>query len=167
MLIRAERTSDRSRVYSINESAFESPAEADLVDILREQAQPLIALVAEDNGELVGHIIFSPVTMAAYPDFKLMGLAPMAVTPEHQRKGIGSQLVRAGLEQCRQQGSIAVVVLGHPEFYPRFGFSRASRFGIDSVYDVPEEAFMVMELKAGAFRGKTGTVKYHAAFSSL
>ncbi len=96
-----------------------------------------------------------------------MGLAPMAVAPEHQRKGIGSALVRAGLEQCKQLGFAAVVVLGHPEYYPRFGFSPSSRFGINSEYEVPEEVFMAMELQPGALSGKTGRVKYHAAFSNV
>ena len=167
MLIRAEKENDRDAVYTVNASAFESPSEANLVDALLEQAQPVVSLVAEDNGEVVGHIMFSPVSLSEYPDLKLMGLAPMAVAPEHQRKGIGSALVRAGLEQCKQLGFAAVVVLGHPEYYPRFGFLPSSRFGIDSEYEVPEEVFMAKELQPGALSGKTGRVKYHAAFSNV
>ena len=167
MLIRAEKENDRDAVYSVNASAFETPFEANLVDALLEQAQPVVSLVAEDNGEVVGHIMFSPVSLSEYPDLKLMGLAPMAVAPEHQRKGIGSALVRAGLEQCKQLGFAAVVVLGHPEYYPRFGFSPSSRFGIVSEYEVPEDVFMAMELQPGALSGKTGRVKYHAAFSNV
>jgi len=167
MLIRAEKENDRDAVYAVNTSAFETPSEANLVDALLEQAQPVVSLVAEDNGEVVGHIMFSPVSLSEYPDLKLMGLAPMAVAPEHQRKGIGSALVRAGLEQCKQLGFAAVVVLGHPEYYPRFGFSPSSRFDIDSEYEVPEDVFMAMELQPGALSGKTGRVKYHAAFSNV
>ena len=96
-----------------------------------------------------------------------MGLGPLAVASEHQRKGIGSELVRAGLEQCRQLGFNAVVVLGHPEYYPRFGFSPSSLFDIYSEYNVPKEAFMAMELKPEALSGKTSMVKYHAAFSNV
>jgi len=150
MLIRAEKESDRDAVFAVNLSAFETPAEATLVDVLREQAQPVLSLVAEKNGNVVGHIMFSPVSLSENPDLKVMGLAPMAVAPEHQRKGIGSALVRAGLEQCRQLGFVAVVVLGHPEYYPRFGFSPSSRFGIDSEYEVPEEVFMAVELESEA-----------------
>ena len=148
MLIRAEKENDRDAVYVVNVSAFEKPSEA-------------------NNGKVTGHIMFSPVSLSGYPNLNLMGLGPMAVAPEHQRKGIGSELVRAGLEQCRQLGFNAVVVLGHPEYYPRFGFSPSSLFGIDSEYNVPEEAFMAMELKPEALSGKTGMVKYHAAFSNV
>jgi putative acetyltransferase len=167
MLIRAEKENDLAAVHSVNVAAFETPSEANLVDALREQALPVVSLVAEENGGVVGHIMFSPVVLCGHPDAKVMGLAPMAVAPEHQRKGIGSKLVRAGLEQCRQLGFVAVVVLGHPEYYPRFGFSPASRFGIESEYDVPKEVFMAMELQAEALREKTGLVKYHAAFRSV
>ena len=167
MLVRAEKETDRKAVYAVNVSAFETPAEADLVDALRTQAQPIVSLVAEENGRIVGHIMFSPVSLSGHPHLKVMGLAPMAVSREHQRKGIGSALVRAGLEQCKQLGITAVVVLGHPEYYPRFGFVPSSRFGIDSEYDVPEEVFMAMELQLDALSGVTGRVKYHAAFGDL
>ena len=167
MLIRTERESDRDAVRAVNVSAFDTPSEANLVDTLREQAEPIVSLVAEVNGEVLGHIMFSLVALSGYPNLKVMGLAPMAVVPEHQSKGIGSALVRAGLEQCRQLGSTAVVVLGHPEYYLRFGFSPSSRFGIDSEYEVPEEVFMAMELQPGTLSGKTGRVKYHAAFSNV
>jgi putative acetyltransferase len=167
MLIRAEKAGDRDAVYAVNVSAFETASEAKLVDTLREQVQPVVSLVAEDNGEVIGHIVFSPVSLSGYPNLKVMGLAPMAVAPRQQRRGIGSALVRAGLDQCRQLGFAAVVVLGHPEYYPRFGFSTASQFGIDSEYDVPDEVFVALELEPDALSGKTGRVKYHAAFSNI
>ena len=93
-----------------------------------------------------------------------MGLAPMAVAPLHQRRGIGSALVRAGVDEARQLGVDVVAVLGHPTYYPRFGFSPASRFSITCEYDVPDEAFMVRELRPGALAGKKGVVMYHAVF---
>jgi len=167
MLIRAEERRDWAAVHAVNVSAFETPAEANLVDALREQARPLVSLIAEDNGAIVGHIMFSPVSLSGHPALKIMGLAPMAVAPEHQRKGIGSALVRAGLEQCKQLGLSAVVVLGHPAYYPRFGFSSCARFGIGCEYEVPEEVFMVVELQAGFLRGASGKVRYHAAFSNV
>ena len=122
-------------MHAVNVSAFESPSEAGLVNVLRAKARPYISLVAESDGEVIGHIMFSPISLAGHPDLKIMGLAPMSVAPEHQRRGIGSALVRAGLEQCRQTGIAAVVVLGHAKYYPRFGFSSASLFGLDSDYD--------------------------------
>lgn len=167
LLIRPESDNDHDAVHALNASAFESPAEAMLVDTLREQAKPVISLVAEMDGTVAGHILFTPVTLSTYPDLQVMGLAPMAVIPGHQKQGVGSALVRAGLDQCRQMGYVAVVVLGHPEYYPRFGFSPSSRFDMDSEYDVPEDVFMAMELKPGALCGKTGRVKYHAAFASV
>lgn len=165
MLIRAEGPDDCAAVRAVNLSAFETPVEADLVDALREQVQPLVSLIVEDNGAVVGHIMFSPVSLSGNPALRIMGLAPMAVLPERQRKGIGSALVRAGLEQCRQLGFGAVVVLGHPAYYPRFGFSPSTRFGIGCEYDVPEDAFMVVELQVGFLGSASGTVSYHAAFS--
>ena len=167
MLVRAEKDNDRDAVHAVNVSAFETSAKADLVDALRAQAQPIVSLVAEENGEVVGHIMFSPVPLSGHPNLKMMGLGPMAVTREHQRKGIGSALVRAGLEQCKQLGFSAVVVLGHPEHYPRFGFVPSSRFGIDCEYEVPEEVFMATELQPDALNGKAGRLKYHAAFGDL
>ena len=167
MLIRAEERRDWAAVHAVNVSAFETPAEANLVDALREQAQPLVSLIAEDNGAIVGHIVFSPVSHSGHPALKTVGLAPMAVAPEHRRKGIGSALVRAGLEQCRQLGFGAVVVLGHPAYYPRFGFLSSTCFGIGCEYEVPEEVFMVVELQAGFLRGASGKIKYHSAFSNV
>ena len=167
MLIRAEERRDWAAVHAVNVSAFETPAEANLVDALREQAQPLVSLIAEDNGAIVGHIMFSPVSLSGHPALKTVGLAPMAVAPEHQRKGIGSALVRAGLEQCRQLGFGAVVVLGHPAYYPRFGFLSSRCFGIGCEYEVPEEVFMVVELQADFLRGASGKIKYHSAFSNV
>ena len=167
MLIRAEEENDRSSVHAVNVSAFETPSEANLVDALREQVPHVVSLVAEDNGAIVGHIMFSPVSLSGHIDVKVMGLAPLAVSPEHQRQGIGSALVHAGIEQVRKLGFGAVVVLGHPEYYPRFGFSPSSRFGIDCEYEVPEEVFMAMELRPEALHGKNGKIKYHAAFGGL
>ena len=166
-LIRNEERKDGAAVHALNVAAFETPAEANLVDALRQQARHVISLVAEENFAVVGHIMFSPVKLSGHSELLIMGLAPMAVTPEHQRNGIGSALVRAGLEQCKELGCGAVVVLGHPEFYPRFGFSPSASFDISCEYEVPEEVFMILQLQSGFLDGVSGKVEYHSAFSSV
>lgn len=167
MQIRKEKVEDIEGVRRVNELAFGTAAEADLVDALRDQAQPTISLVADDRGEIVGHIMFSPVVLAGHPGLKIMGLAPMAVLPIHQRIGIGAKLVHAGLGECEKLKFGAVVVLGHPEYYSRFGFVPSSRFGLGCEYEVPEDVFMVKELREGYLGGATGIITYHAAFSNV
>ncbi len=168
MEIRPERATDVEAIGTLNQLAFGTPLEATLVDALRREATGLVSLVAEDNGVIVGHILFSPVTLAPVTgpgiNLALAGLGPMAVTPLRQRAGIGSALVQRGLDRCRQHGYAAVVVLGHPEFYPRFGFVPASRFRLTCEYDVPDEVFMALELVAGALPQTGGMIRYHPAF---
>ena len=163
MHVRAEQAADIPRIHALNCVAFESPAEAGIVDALRGQAD-VISLVVEDDGTIVGHIMFSPVRLTGAGEVRAMGLAPMAVAPARQRAGIGSALVRAGLARCREQGVEALFVVGHPEYYPRFGFSLASGFGITCEFDVPDEVFMALEVVPGALRGRTGQVFFNEAF---
>jgi putative acetyltransferase len=166
--IRGERQEDLSAIRRINELAFGGTEEADLVDQLRIRNKLLVSLVAEDGGQLLGHIAFSRLTLGTQQSRCAgAGLGPMAVTPGRQREGIGSLLVRDGLDQCRQIGVQWVVVVGHPSYYPRFGFVPASRFEIRCAYEVPDEAFMAMELRAGALRGVTGTVHYEPEFDGV
>ena len=167
MIIRPEATADIAAIHALNEAAFPTNAEAGLVDRLRVLAESYIARVAVSDDETVGHIVFSPASIDGDTSIRVMGLAPMAVAPSYQRKGIGSDLVEAGTCACRDGGVAALVVLGHPEYYPRFGFQPASKFGIGCEYDVPDEVFMAMELIAGSLDGKSGTIRYHPTFSEL
>jgi putative acetyltransferase len=167
MIVRVEEPKDRASVRAVNLSAFETETEANLVDTLRVQAHPLISLVAEVAGEVIGHIMFSPVSLPGHPGLKIMGLAPIAVAPMHQRMGVGTALVRAGLEQCKKLGFGAVVVLGHPSYYPRFGFQPSARLGINCEYEVTEEAFMLLELQPDFLQGVSGTVRFHEAFKEI
>ncbi|POR00847.1 hypothetical protein AU468_09370 [Alkalispirochaeta sphaeroplastigenens] len=167
MIIRDEREDDIGAVRVINEAAFGSSAEADLVDTLRSQVRPVISLVAEEDSRVIGHIFFSPVILDTRQDLKLMGLAPMAVMPGHQRGGVGSALVAQGLEECGDRGAGAVTVLGHPAYYPRFGFLPSMRFGIRSEYPVPDEVFMIKELIPNYLHDYRGTIRYHQAFRDI
>ena len=166
MIIRPEQKTDRQRIRIINTSAFETDAEANLVDALRQSGIPLISLVAEEGTQLIGHILLSPVSLTGQTH-AIAGLAPMAVLPEWQGKGVGSCLVTEGLKYCIEAGYIAVVVLGHPNYYQRFGFVPASSFNIKSEYKVPDEAFMLKELEPSALTEIQGVIKYHEAFEKI
>lgn len=145
--IRIECPADIPGVRKVNEAAFETDMEAALVDMLRENGKIVLSLVADIGGEIAGHILFTDIEMRqGCSGACILGLAPMAVRPEWQGMGIGSALVRRGLEDCRELGYRGVVVLGHPAFYPRFGFAPASGHGITCVYEVPDEAFMAVAL---------------------
>jgi len=166
MKIRPEQPGDQPQIRMINQQAFASDTEANLVDTLRNSGVPLISLVAEEDGQLVGHILFSPLTLSGQKNAPpIAGLAPMAVLPDWQGRGVGSLLVTTGLEYCASAGYVAVVVLGHPDYYPRFGFVPASGFGIKSEFNVPDEVFMLKTLQGSALQGIKGTVQYHAAFN--
>ncbi len=166
--VREERPEDFEAVRRVNELAFGQPQEAALVESLRAVADPHISLVAEVEGQVVGHIFFSPVTIESERETQeALGLAPMAVLPEFQGRGVGSRLVREGLEECLKRGHEVVFVLGHPEYYPRFGFEPTQPRGITCEYAVPEEVFMLKELREGALAGRTGVVKYHEEFGKV
>ena len=167
MRVRPETDADRAAVHAVNEAAFETPAEANLVETLRAKGVELISLVADADGAVVGHILFSPVSLIGQSHLNLAGLGPMAVAPQHQRKGIGSALVREGLNRCKQRGCHAVVVLGYAEYYPRFGFVPAVRYRLRSEYGVPDDVFMIAELERGALQGASGLIRYDEAFAGV
>lgn len=166
--IRRETPADVRAVRTVNEQAFGRPAEADLVDRLRDRGAVTLSLMAVLDGEIVGHILFSPLEIVSgEARHHGVALGPMAVLPAHQRRGIGSRLVRAGLERLREGGEELVIVLGHAEYYPRFGFTRASTFGIRCPLDVPDEVFLALELRPGAARGRSGVVRYAPEFDEV
>ena len=163
--VRAEHPGDEAGIRLVNEPAFGQKTEADLVDALRARDKLIVSLVAEHEGRIVGHIAFSRVTIDS--EGRVLtgaGLAPMAVLPEMQGRGIGSMLVRDGLDRCREKAVDFVVVLGYPSYYPRFGFARASSFGIHCEYEAPDAAFMAIELRAGALVRAAGTARFEPEF---
>jgi putative acetyltransferase len=166
--VREETAADIDAIRAVNEAAFGQSNEADLVDALRNEAQLFISLVAEHAGRVVGHICFSPVTIgSAITADGCVGLAPMAVLPAFQKQQIGAQLVTMGLDACRRRHQGVVVVVGHPTYYPRFGFVAGSTRGLTCEYPVPDEAFMVLEIQPGALRGRRGVVRYHPVFAKV
>lgn len=166
--IRPEQPEDHQDIHHVNRQAFGRDEEADLVDAVRRAGAAILSLVAVSDGRVVGHILFSPVCIespeATHP---AVGLGPVAVLPDFQRQGIGSLLIRAGLDACREAGHGIVVVLGHSDYYPRFGFRPASHYGIRWEHDVPDEAFMVVELRDDALAGVGGIARYHPAFEGV
>jgi putative acetyltransferase len=166
--IRRETPNDIPAIRQVNELAFEGKAEAELVDALRESGEPLISMVAEADGQVVGHILFSPVTIQSEAEsYEAAGLGPMAVLPGWQGQGVGSKLVQRGLEECRGVGYQSVIVLGHPWFYPRFGFRPSVEWGIRWEHEAPEEAFMALELVPGALEGLAGVARYLPQFEGV
>lgn len=165
--IRIERPEDVLQVRKINEQAFETPAEANIVDTLRQTCPSSLSLMAEDGSCVVGHILFSPAGVnSSGGRIEGMGLAPMAVLPDRQRQGIGSQLVKRGLEILRERGCPFVIVLGHPEYYPRFGFELASKHGLSCQWEgVPDEAFMVLILDDILMKDVSGVARYRDEFN--
>ena len=162
--IRPEAPGDIAAIHAVHAAAFPTDGEARLVDALRSGGQAAVSLVAILGSHVVGHVLFSPVTLEGTSGG--VGLAPLAVLPAHQRKGIGGALIEAGIEACRNTGLQYAVVLGDPHYYGRFGFLRAMDAGLGNEYGVDEE-FMVLELQHGALHGVRGVVKYRSEFSVL
>jgi putative acetyltransferase len=166
--IREEASGDLQEIRMVIQTAFGQTEEADIVDKLRQDCPNRISLVAASEDQVVGQVLFTPVTIQAKERILTgMGLAPMAVLPGFQRQGIGSQLVRAGLALIRKRRYPFVIVLSHPTYYPRFGFVPASRYGIRSEYEsVPDEAFMILVLDPAALESVSGVAKYRPEFNS-
>ncbi|OGR80844.1 MAG: GNAT family N-acetyltransferase [Elusimicrobia bacterium GWC2_64_44] len=169
-MIRAETRADYDGIRKANKKAFKGKAESKLVDALRESEgySPALSLVAELAGQVVGHILFSPIIIKSPAgETPALALAPMCVLSEHQNRGIGSALLRRGLEECRKAGHKLVVVVGHENYYPRFGFVKAGEKGLTLPFEAPPEVFMVLELAPGALAGVSGEVVYPRAFHEV
>jgi putative acetyltransferase len=165
-LIRSETAADLDAIRHVNRLAFGQEDEARLVDALREGGFVRLSLVAEQGGQVVGHILFSDLPIITDAETTpALALAPMAVLPGFQNRGIGSALVRRGLEECRRQGHKIVVVVGHPNFYPRFGFSSKLAASLVSPFS-GRESFMALELVPGALEGVAGRVQYPPPFGA-
>jgi putative acetyltransferase len=165
--VRMETTTDVDRTFAVVESAFGNRLEADLVDALRRSASPQVSLVAESEGQVVGHVFFSPVAIDSDgPAPSCAQLAPVAVLPRCQRQGVGTALIRAGLAQCGTLGWPAVFVVGDPAYYSRFGFNLAGPIGFS--YPGPlDEYLQLLELRSGALSGVTGCIRLHPAFAEV
>jgi putative acetyltransferase len=166
LLIRPETASDYDAIRQVNRLAFGQDAETQLVDALRNGGYVRASLVAEKCERVVGHILFSDLPIVTDAGtVPALALAPMAVFPECQNQGIGSSLVRGGLEVCKEQGHQIIVVVGHPRFYERFGFSSKMAASLDSPFS-GQESFMAIELVPGALDGVTGWVQYPPPFGA-
>lgn len=166
--IRDESIQDAETVNVLLDQAFGRQAEARLVDRLRAGDKVAAAMIAEQNGRMLGHVVFSRVSVSSgRSDFAALALAPLAVLPAFQRLGVGSALVSAGLERCRNSGHARVLVVGDPAYYSRFGFVPAARYGVRPPFETPPDTFMALELQPGAFAAATGVARYGHEFDDL
>jgi predicted N-acetyltransferase YhbS len=168
LIIRPETPEDYNAITRTNEQAFGRVEEGKLVEALRqlEGFDPRLSLVAEQDGEIIGHILLNPVTIQAdgvqYPS---LSLGPIAVLPEYQHQGIGGRLVAAGHRAALELGYDSVILLGHPSYYPRFGYRMAKTWGLTNSWGINDEPFMAIELVEGSLEGKAGIVIYPDAFN--
>ena len=164
MEIRDERAEDHAAIRRVHLEAFGGDFEARLVELLRKRGKAVTSLVALEGATVVGHVLFSPVSIEGSDGRRGLGLAPVGVLPQFQRGGTGSALIREGLRRCRGGDYDIVVLVGAPAYYARFGFQAAKKFGLDNEYGVDDE-FMVLELRAGSLQGIRGLVRYAPEFA--
>lgn len=170
LVVRQETKADIDAVRKLNKKAFKGKDESKLVDALREEDGfiPELSLVAQKAGAVVGHILFSPIEIKeGETSVAALALAPMAVLPDLQEQGIGSALVKSGLAEAARLGHKIVVVVGHPEYYPRFGFLKAGEKGLTLPFECEADVFMVLELVPGALDGVRGEIVYPKPFHEV
>jgi putative acetyltransferase len=163
--IREERSDDVPAVRDLNRRAFGQGQESNIVDALRGNGAALLSVVATVNGRVVGHIMYSPAIIAGNVTGAALG--PMAVLPAYQRQGIGSKLIEAGNRKLKDAGCPFILVVGHADYYPRFGFRPASEHGIKCEWEVPDEVFMLLVLDEAKMKDVSGLAKYRHEFSSV
>ena len=165
--IRSEKPEDIEAVRTLNKLAFHQETEGVIIDKIRSNCNEIFSLIAELDNKVIGHILFSPVMLKSdHSELKGMGLGPMAVLPEFQNRGIGSSLVNHGLKLVKEAGYPYVIVLGHPSYYPRFGFQPASKFQFQCQWeDVPDEAFMALIFDKKEIKDNAGTIFYRDEFN--
>lgn len=165
--IRPEKPEDIAAIFDLHTKAFAGDAEARLVDLLRLHNKAVVSLIAEFNDKVVGHVLFSPVELIANGNIQYgLGLAPVSVLPEHQGQGIGKDLITKGLDIIREQNHPFIVVLGNPNYYSRFGFTKASDSNVKNEYDA-DDSFMIMEIQAGGIPKTGGLARYAPEFSEI
>lgn len=166
--IRPARPEDLLAIKELTRAAFKKEGEADLVETITNSDDLVLSLVAESAGGIIGHVLFSRMSLESEvsSESKVVGLGPLSVSPGYQKQGIGSQLIKSSLEILEKDWD-AVFLLGHSEYYPKFGFLPASKFGIKSTFDCADENFMCFELKTGALKNASGVVHYCKAFDNL
>jgi putative acetyltransferase len=170
-MIRPETPSDIAAIHAVNKEAFDNrESEPSLVKAIRNSEEFIkeLSLVAEENGQIVGHILFSRIYIETENGrVSVLGLAPMAVLPQYQKQGIGSRLVRHGLDECKRLGYSLVIVLGHTAYYPRFGFSATAAKSLGCPFGDCGESWMALELVPDALQTMSGKVVYPAAFNVI
>jgi predicted N-acetyltransferase YhbS len=172
IVIRQEEPADYPAVFDLIEAAFQFEPMSDhreqyLVERLRQSSAflPELSLLAEHDGEIIGHILLTKITIQnAEESDQSLALAPVSVLPQYQRKGVGGRLIGEAHRRAKSLGFQSVVLLGHQNYYPRFGYEPASKYGIKLSFDVPEENYMVIELTPGGLAGVKGIVKYPNEF---
>jgi putative acetyltransferase len=162
--IRTERPGDAAAIRDLNRRAFGQDQEGNIVDALRSNGAALLSLVATLNDQEVGHLLYSPASVGEVTG---AALGPMAVLPEYQRQGIGSRLIEAGNLKLGNAGCPFIIVLGHANYYPRFGFKPASAYGIECEWEVPDDVFMILVLDEAKMQGVSGLARYRPEFSSI
>lgn len=169
MKIRQETPQDFKSVYGINHLAFEQEGESQLIEKIRKGNSfvPELSLVAEQDEKIIGHILFSKIKIIGESTYSSLALAPMSVHPDFQKKGTGSKLVTIGLQIARNLKFEHVIVLGHKNYYPKFGFQKASKWKICCPFEVPEDHFMAIELVEGCLENKGGLVEYPPVFYEI
>ncbi len=164
--LREECPEDIEAIRAVHHHAFGRPHEGRIVDALRTHRGVLLSLVATVNDRIVAHLLYSPVSIGTDPKIVMgAGLGPLAVLPAYQRQGIGAMLVSAGNQQLQARACPYIVVLGHPTYYPRFGFRPASGYGIRCAWDVPDEVFMVLMMEPATMQGVAGVAQYRQEFA--